>query len=88
MSKPTLLESLSQESDSVMNALSNMTKPTLHELLCQEPEFIENALSTTTKPTLLEALSQESAPLKIENDTFFIQLFFINCFKSKYMFVF
>ena len=50
----TLLQSLSQESDSVVNSLSNMTKPTLPESLCQEPEFIENTLYHMTKPALLE----------------------------------
>ena len=63
-----MLESLSQESDSVVNGLSNTTKPTLLKWLCQEPEFMENTLSNTTKPTLLKSLSQESVSLKIEND--------------------
>ena len=40
-----------QDSDSVVNALSNTTKPTLLESLCQEPEFIDNTLSNTVKPT-------------------------------------
>ena len=57
--KPTLLETLSQESDSVVNAVSDMTKHTLLESLCQEPEFIENNLSNTTKLTLLESLLGE-----------------------------
>ena len=48
MTKPTLLESLSQESDSVVNGLSNTTKPTLLKWLCQGPEFMENNLRTTT----------------------------------------
>ena len=49
-----LLESLSQEFDYVVNALSNTTKPISLESLCQEPEFIENTLTNATKPTLLE----------------------------------
>ena len=59
MTKPTLLESLSQESDYVVNALSNTT--TFLESLSQESVSlkIENdLLSNKTKPTLLESLFQ------------------------------
>ena len=90
--KPTLLESLNQESAPLKienDFLSNTTKPTLLDSLSQyyvSLDIENELLSSTTKFTLLDSLRQDS-DLSIKAYSL-LQEVCINCFKSKYMLVF
>jgi len=90
--KPTLLESLSQESAPLKienDFLSNTTKPTLLDSLSKyyvSLDIENELLSSTTKFTLLDSLRQDS-DLSIKAYSL-LQEVCNNCFKSKYMLVF
>ena len=89
MTKPTLLESLSQQSAPLKienDFLSNMTKPTLLSQFYVSLEIENELLSNTTKFTLLDSLRQDS-DLSIKAYSL-LQEVCINCFKSKYILVF